>query len=258
MPDLIALLRTADPALDMQPVAEPAALRARILAIPRPLPGRRRIVSRRVVVLCTAGLLAVGVTAAAARLLSAADVFSDPGSAGQGNPASPVRPVAGSERVVGHVDVPSAGRVEIWAADGSPKGTCLGVRLPNGSWAAMDGQSGGGTRPQCFVQRDDPMFQGTLVPTGIDALEVDFDGPPFERVVYGVIDADVPATAVRIVDRVTGTAVPVVDGRWFAYLDPRGSKTQDDHQLVAYDARGAIVTGEPGPGQETPLGPPRP
>ena len=98
------------------------------------------------------------------------------------------------------------------------------------------------------------MFRDTLVPTGIDALEVDVDAPSLQRVVYGVIDDDVPATAVRIVDRVTGTTVPVHQGRFFAYLDPRGDPQRDDHQLVAYDASGRIVTGEPGPGQDQPLG----
>jgi hypothetical protein len=239
----------------MPPVAGADALRARITAAPRPLPRPvRRVPSRRLVAVCGIAVVAVGGTAVAGRLLTAHEVFSSPGAAGQGDSDHPVEAVPGSERIVARVAVPAVGTVEIWAAKGAPKGTCLGARLPNGRWAGVDDASSSGTPPQCFTQRDDPMFQGTLVATGIDALEADLDRPQLQRVVYGVIDDDVPPTAVRIVDRVTGTTAQVVEGRFFAYLDPRGDPQRDDHQLVAYDAAGRIVTGEPAEGQDQPLG----
>ena len=61
----------------------------------------------------------------------------------------------------------------------------------------------------------------------------------------------------KLVDRVTGATVPVVDGRWFAFVDPRADPQQVDRQLVAYDASGQIVTGErpAGDPSPTPLGP---
>ena len=52
-----------------------------------------------------------------------------------------------------------------------------------------------------------------------------------------------PRTAVKLVDRVTGTSVPIIDGRWFAFVDPRADPQRVDRQLVAYDASGRIVDG---------------
>lgn len=43
---------------------------------------------------------------------------------------------------------------------------------------------------------------------------------PFQRIVYGVIDYDVPRIGVRLVDRVSGASTPVIEGRWFMYVDP--------------------------------------
>jgi hypothetical protein len=255
MPDVVDLLRAADPAAASPPIADRDAIRARITATPRPQRERtRRAPSRRLAAACGIAVVAVGGTAVAARLLTAHEVFTSPNAAGQGDTRHPVRPVPGTERIVARVAVPAVGVLEIWAADGAPNGTCLGARLPNGRWAGTDARDTGGTPPQCFTQRDDPMFRDTLVPTGIDALEVDVDAPRLQRVVYGVIDDDVPATAVRIVDRVTGTTARVHEGRFFAYLDPRADPQRDDHQLVAYDAAGRIVTGEPVAGQDEPLG----
>ena len=178
-------------------------------------------------------------------------MFSSPDAAGQGDPNAPVHPVAGSERIVQTVDVPGIGKVQLWAADGSTAtGACLGLRFPDGSWGAGNGRSGG-NGPACFTERDDPMFKAVLVPTGIDALETQVDSP-FNRIVYGIIDSDKPGTAVKIVDQVTGTSTAVIDGRFFAYVDPRADPQRDDHTLVAYDAAGKVVTGElpegdPGP-----------
>jgi hypothetical protein len=165
-----------------------------------------------------------------------------------------VHPVAGSERVVQTLTVPGVGRVQVWAADGDTRsGACLGITFPDGSWGAANGRSDG-NGPSCFTERDDPMFSGTLIPTGIDAMETDTPAPNFQRIVYGVIDYDIPATATKLVDRVTGTSVPVVDGRWFAFVDPRADPQRLDRQLVAYDAAGRIVTGERPAGDPSPTG----
>jgi hypothetical protein len=258
MADVLALLRASDPAADAPPVADPSAIRAR--AMQHPLvarPAARSLPSKRLALVLAVALLAVGGTALADRLLTASEVFSSPRAVGQGDLRAPVHPVAGSERVVQTLQVPGAGRVELWAAEGSTaSGACLGIRFPDGSWGAVNGRTGG-NGPSCFTERDDPMFSTTLIPTGIDWLETDTEAPNFQRIVYGVIDYDVPRTAVKLVDRVTGTSVPIVDGRWFAFVDPRADPQQDDRQLVAYDASGRIVTGERPEGDPSPtaLGP---
>jgi hypothetical protein len=258
MADVLALLRASDPAVDAPPVADPSAVRARVTQEPRAeRPATRRLPSKRLALVIAIGVLAVGGTAVADRLLTAGEVFSSPGAAGQGDLDAPVHPVAGSERIVQTLAVPGVGRVQVWAADGdSDSGACLGLKFPDGSWGAANGRSGG-NGPSCFTERDDPMFSTTLIPTGIDAMETDTEAPNFQRIVYGVIDYDVPPTAVRLVDRVTGTSVPVVDGRWFAFVDPRADPQKVDRQLVAYDASGQIVTGErpEGDPSPTPLGP---
>ena len=112
--------------------------------------------------------------------------------------------------------------MQLWAAEGSTAtGACLGLRFPDGTWGAGKGTKGaGGNGPSCFTERDDPMFADTLIPTGIDWFETDID-EPFTRIVYGIIDSDKPATAVRIEDKVTGASTPVVDGRYFAFVDPQ-------------------------------------
>ncbi|HEY3615047.1 MAG TPA: hypothetical protein VGK92_15145 [Gaiellales bacterium] len=246
MVDVITLLRRHDPAAHAPAVADPAGIRTRIALEPRSgtRPARRRASSkRRFIVAFALAVLALGGTAVADRLLTASDVFSSPDAVGQGDSNAPVHPVAGSERAVQSVSVPGIGSVQLWAAEGSSvTGACLGLRFPDGTWGAGNERSGG-NGPACFTERDDAMFEGTLIATGIDALETDVDAP-FNRIVYGIIDSDRPATAVRIVDRVTGTTTAVVDGRYFAYLDPRADRQRDDHTLVAYDAAGAIVASE--------------
>jgi hypothetical protein len=245
MADVITLLRERDPAAGAPAVADPAGIRARATAQPR---GERTAVRRaprrrRVAIIVALGVLALGGTAVADRLLTASDVFSSPDAVGQGDLNAPVHPVAGSERIVQTVNVPGTGKVELWAAQGSTAtGACLGLRFADGTWGAgKDGR--GGNRPSCFTERDDPMFKGTLIPTGIDALETDTDAP-FQRIVYGIIDSDIPATAVRIVDTVTGTSAPVIDGRFFTYVDPRADPQNDGRRLIAYDAAGNVVTAE--------------
>ena len=255
MDDVIALLRTRDPAAGAPPVAEPAAIRARATQEPRDgrTAERRTPRKRRLAIVVAIAMLALGGTAVADRLLTAHDVFTSPDAAGQGNPNVPVHPVAGSERVVRTLAVAGVGSVQLWAAEGTtPTGACLGLRFPDGSWGAGKGSMViGGNGPACFTERDDPMFQDTLIPTGIDWFETLVD-KPFTRIVYGIIDSDKPATAVRIDDKVTGTSTPVVDGRYFAFVDPRADRLQDDYQLVAYDAAGKIVTGERPPGDTSP------
>ncbi len=256
MADVLALLRDCDPAAHAPAVADPCAVRARATHEPRPARRHRRMPRKRLALVAGIAVLAVGGTAVADRLLTASEVFSSPDAAGQGNPADPVHPVAGSERVVQTVDVAGVGRVELWAAAGSSaSGMCLGLRFPDGTWGPNAHR--GGNMPACFTERDDPMFRDDLIPTGIDSLETNIDAPSFNRIVYGVIDFDVPPTAVRIVDRVTGASTAVVDGRWFVYVDPRADPQRDDRQLVAYDSAGHIVTGErpAGDPNETPLGP---
>ena len=253
MVDVLTLLRERDPAANAPAVSDPAGIRARATGGPRgERSGRRHMPGkRRFAIIVAIALLALGGTAVADRLLTASDVFSSPDAAGQGDPNAPVHPVAGSERIVQTVDVPGIGKVQLWAADGSTAtGACLGLRFPDGSWGAGNGRSGG-NGPACFTERDDPMFKAVLVPTGIDALETQVDSP-FNRIVYGIIDSDKPGTAVKIVDQVTGTSTAVIDGRFFAYVDPRADPQRDDHTLVAYDAAGKVVTGElpegdPGP-----------
>jgi hypothetical protein len=253
MVDVITLLRERDPAANAPAVFDRAGIRARATAGTRgERPGRRSMPGkRRFAIIVAIAMLALGGTAVADRLLTASDVFSSPDAAGQGDPKSPVHPVAGSERIVQTVDVPGIGKVELWAADGSSAtGACLGLRFPDGSWGASNGRSGG-NGPACFTERDDPMFQHVLIPTGIDALETQVDSP-FTRIVYGVVDSDKPPTAVTIVDQVTGTSTAVVDGRFFTYVDPRADRQKDDHTLVAYDAAGKVVAaelseGDPGP-----------
>jgi hypothetical protein len=246
MVDVLTLLRERDPAADGPPVADPDGIRARATRHARAARPTRRPAKRRFVAVLAIALLALGGTAVADRLLTASQVFSSPDAAGQGNPSTPVHPVAGSERIVQAVKVPGVGRVELWAADGSTStGACLGLRFPDGTWGAgKDNPNVGGNGPSCFTERDDPMFKDTLMPTGIDAMETDSDAP-FQRIVYGIIDSDIPPTAVRIVDKVTGASAPVVDGRFFVYVDPRADPQNDDRQLVAYDAAGAVVTAEP-------------
>jgi hypothetical protein len=257
MADVLALLRASDPADDAPPVADPATIRSHVLQQPRPdAPAARRLPSKALALVVAIALLALGGTALADRLLTASDVFSSPDAAGQGDLRAPVHPVAGSERIVHTLAVPGVGRVELWAADGSTaSGACLGIRFPDGSWGVVNGRSGG-NGPSCFTERDDPMFSTILIPTGIDALETDTEAPNFQRIVYGVIDYDVPRTAVKLVDRVTGASVPIIDGRWFAFVDPRADPQRVDRQLVAYDASGRIVTGErpEGDPSTTPLG----
>ena len=87
---------------------------------------------------------------------------------------------------------------QLWAAEGSTStGACLGLRFPDGTWGAGKGSEGvGGNGPACFTERDDPMFKGTLIPTGIDWFETSVD-EPFTRIVYGIIDSDVPADGRR-------------------------------------------------------------
>ena len=258
MADVLTLLRACDPAADAPAVADPSSIRARATQEPRDeRHPARRLPSKGAALVVAFVVLAIGGTAVAGRLLTADEVFSSPDAMGQGNANEPVHPVAGSERVVQTLPVPGVGRVQVWAADGDSKsGACLGIKFPDGSWGATDGRSGG-NGPSCFTERDDPMFSTTLIPTGIDAMETDTEAPNFQRIVYGVIDFDVPATAVRLVDRVTGTSVPVIDGRWFAFVDPRADPQKVDRQLVAYDASGQIVTGErpAGDPSPTPLGP---
>lgn len=246
MVDVLTLLRQRDPAADAPPVADPAAIRARATQHPRSAPRHGRS-KRRFAIIVALALLALGGTAVAGRLLTASEVFSSPDAAGQGDLNAPVHPVAGSERVVQTVAVPGVGRVELWAADGSTAtGACLGLRFPDGTWGAgKDAPNVGGNGPSCFTERDDPMFKDTLIPTGIDVLETDTDPPNFQRIVYGIIDSDIPATAVRIVDTMSGASAPVVAGRFFTYVDPRADPQNDDSRLVAYDAAGKVVTAEP-------------
>jgi hypothetical protein len=249
MVDVLTLLRERDPAADAPPVADPAGIRARTTQHPRSeRPAKRATRSkRRFTIIVAIALLALGGTAVADRLLTASEVFSSPDAAGQGDTNAPVHPIPGSERIVQTVDVPGTGRVELWAADGSTStGACLGLRFPDGTWGSgKDNPNVGGNGPSCFTERDDPMFKDTLIPTGIDALETDTDAP-FQRIVYGIIDSDIPPTAVRIVDTVTGTSATVTDGRFFTYVDPRADEQRDDRRLVAYDAAGNVVTAEPG------------
>ena len=256
MDDILTLLRERDPAAGAPAVADPTVVRARVLQEPRnrPAAARRAPSKRRLMIIIAIALLALGGTAVADRLLTASEVFSSPDAAGQGNPSAPVHPVAGSERVVQRVDVPGVGSVELWAATGSTStGACLGLRFPDGSWGAgKDNDRVGGNGPACFTERDDPMFKSVLIPTGIDSFETDTDPPNFQRIIYGTIDSDIPATAVRLVDLVSGATAPVVDGRFFAYVDPRADPQSDDRQLVAYDAAGKIVTGERPAGDPNP------
>jgi hypothetical protein len=258
MADVLALLRAGDPAADAPAVANPSEIRAQALQAPRQSsPAARRLPSKRLALAIAIGVLAVGGTAVADRLITASEVFSSPDAAGQGDLNAPVHPVPGTERVVQTLDVPGVGRVKLWAADGSSKsGTCLGIQFPDGGWGGGKDGRASSSGPSCFTERDDPMFKTTLIPTGIDVMETDTD-TPFQRIVYGVLDYDVPRTAVTMVDRVTGTTTPIVDGRWFMYVDPRADPQQDGWQLVAYDASGRIVTGErpEGDPNETPLGP---
>jgi hypothetical protein len=255
MDDLIDLLRDRDPAWGMPPLADAADIRARATQAARaPLtPGRAPAKRRRFAIILALALVALGGTAVADRLLTASDVFSSPDAAGQGNPSDPVHPIAGTERVVQAVSVPGVGRVQLWAADGSTAtGACLGLRFPDGTWGAGTGTHGvSGNGPACFTERDDPMFKDNLIPTGIDWFEATVD-EPFTRIVYGIIDSDVPATATRMVDNVTGTSTPVIDGRYFVYIDPRGDRAKDDRQHIAYDAAGKIVTGERPDGDPNP------
>jgi hypothetical protein len=256
MVDVLTLLRDRDPAAGTPPVADPAGIRERALRHPRDVHSARRRspAKRRFALIVALGVLALGGTAVADRLLTASEVFSSPDAAGQGDMSAPVHPVAGSERVVRTVEVPGIGRVELWAAKGStPTGSCLGLHFPDGSWGAgKDNPNVGGNGPSCFTERDDPMFKHILIPTGIDAFEVNTDTPNFQRIVYGTIDSDIPRTAVRLTDLVTGASTPVIDGRFFAYVDPRADKQRDDRQLVAYDAAGKIVTGERPAGDPSP------
>jgi hypothetical protein len=245
MVDVITLLRRSDPAARTPPTGEAEAIHARITSEPRPPHAMRQRSwsKRRFTIIVAVAVLALGGTALADHLITAAEVFSSPDAAGQGDLNSPVHPLAGSERLALTLQVAGVGGVELWAATGStPTGACLGLRFPDRSWG-VDGKNRGGNGPACFTERDDPMFAHALVPTGIDTFETDVD-TPFTRIVYGTIDSDKPATAVAVVDRVTGTRASVVDGRYFAYVDPRADPRRDDHTLVAYDAGGNIVTAE--------------
>ena len=246
MADVITLLRQRDPAAGAPTVPDAAGVRARATQAPRDARAHRRRghARRRFAIILAIALIALGGTAVADRLLTASEVFSSPDAIGQGDLNAPVHPVPGSERIVQTVNVAGVGRVELWAATGStPTGACLGLRFPDGTWGTSGGQRGGNA-PACFTERDDPLFKDTLVATGIDSFETDIDAP-FTRIVYGIIDWDRPATAVTIVDRVTGASAPVSEGRFFAYVDPRADRRRDGHTLVAYDAAGKVVTAEP-------------
>ena len=116
---------------------------------------------------------------------------------------------------------------------------CASRTAPGG----RQGAGSGGNGPACFTERDDPMFKGTLIPTGIDSFETAVEAP-FTRIVYGIIDSDGPPTAVTIVDRVTGTSAPVIEAAFSPTSIRAPTRRRDGRTLVAYDAAGTIVTAE--------------
>ena len=262
--DPLARLAAANPEPQPRPVSAPDALFASIVAEARRTTTAPRRRPRLVLALAVA--LAVALTGVAAgtatRLLSPADLFrNDPN---QQDPALPAalrrQAIPGTERRVESVTVPGLGAVEIWAATGTKGAVCLAVRLPDGHWA---GEHGGGTIADkvggdmsgCWPRRADQ--SDMLLVTGFDRRELVYfpnrgDHPGW-RLVYGVLEAQVPPTAVRIVDRHSGVEGRVVDGRYWALLvrDPGGQPGDTAAPpppktvgLVAYDAAGRVVADE--------------
>ena len=243
MADVLALLRDCDPAAHAPAVADPGAVRARATHEPRAARRHRRMPSKRararrrhrgarrrrhrrgrspahrVRGLLVPGRRRPGQPRAIPCTRSPAASASCRPSTSRASAASSCGPR------------PARARRACASACASP--TARGAPTPTVE----------ATVPACFTERDDPMFRDDAHPDRHRLARDRHRRTDFNRIVYGVIDSDVPPTAVRIVDRVTGASTVVVDGRWFVYVDPRADPQRDDRQLVAYDSAGHIVTG---------------
>ena len=151
--------------------------------------------------------------------------------------------LAGVSRRVTTVAVPGRGQVEIWAADGPHGASCLGARLPGGTWVGVDAPAASGSIPGCSP--DQASSDDGPARSGIDSREATFlrsatrDTPPVYRVWYGTVDAKLPGLAVRVEDRATGAVAAVHDGKYWALVVRNPDGTGMDP--VAYDADGNVL-----------------
>jgi hypothetical protein len=254
--DIVERLRRENPATSATDL-DVDALLARIVAVPvertpRAAPRRRSL--RATIAFAAIATVALGAGAAIADgIVDPQSLFDDnPAQAGQSLGPLSRSAVPGSARAVTSAAVPGIGTVTIWTARGTDDGLCLAAQLPDGSWAATDGSQADGTVPGCTARRTD--LPDVLIDTGFEDREADFfrevDGRPTGyRLWYGAIEDDLPATAVRVTDRISGASATVVDGRFWAFVvrDPDGQAATVS--MVAYDAAGTVVADERAAGE---------
>ncbi len=153
--------------------------------------------------------------------------------------------IPASVRQAGSVVVPGAGRVRFWYGETRQHGWCGALRMPDGGWLGTPGVGAGGIVPGCFPTRQQVNDQDQVyVLNGFDYGEDDIDlrssGGGFWRITFGRVTGLRPAA--RVVDRVSGTSVPVSEGSLFviALRDPDPTHPFPTH-LVAYDSAGRLV-----------------
>jgi hypothetical protein len=252
--DALDLLRACDPAHSLTPLDAAARQRLceRITSRPAsesrltPIPRRRPLQVALALVVALA--FSCGV-AWAAGLLSPLAVFEQ-NAQQNGKPPGGVwdqTVLRETVRPVSSVEIPQAGAVAFWYGQTKQGGWCGALRLPNGNWlgTGVEAIDSGGTVPGCFPTRiavNSAETSPVLVTNGFDYQEDDVDtrssGGQFWRIRYGRVDAP---GAVKVVDRNSGEAAPVVAGLFeLAIADPHPQSRTDVH-LVALAADGSVV-----------------
>ena len=248
------VLRAADPATRLEPLAEEQRLALRDAALASAPRRRRQAVSHRrrtafrlALAVVAVALLGTGIAWASGALSPQALFEANPQSDGSA-PGSlwDQRVIAGSVRRVASVDLPTVGPVAFWYGRTKQGGWCAGLRLQGGQWLGT-GKSpldGGGTVPGCFPTRE--MVNGAsdkpvYVINGFDYVESDADARAADGEFWRIYYGRVVAGAVRVTDLVSGVNAQVVGNLFLlAVRDPDPSVNRNLH-LVAYDRAGKVV-----------------
>lgn len=143
-------------------------------------------------------------------------------------------PIASSVTELGTISVPGVGTFQYWGAQTQNGEWCMAFRGPDGVWAGTQTQAAGkddpsynftGDVPGCGAYSNNPLGGGFHWSTDEIGPNVAGNGTAtvndLSAVIFGAIDN--PGAATHVIDAATGASAPILDGHYFALVEPRSS-----------------------------------
>ncbi len=163
---------------------------------------------------------------------------------------SGMAPIASSVINLGSISVPGVGAFQYWGGQTQNGEWCMALKAPDGLWAGVAADATGqadshynfnGSVPGCGAYSNEP--QGDGFHWSVDEIGPTIPGNrtatinSLSAVIFGAIDN--PGAASSVINATTGTSAPILNGHYFALVEPRSSL--GTIQLKAVDTTGDVI-----------------